>query len=75
MLRISRKAKHYTTVSLAKKLGVSTQRVRVLCLSGRIAGAERVGRDWIIPADYIIKPSRNKRGGKSFTKIRQGGQA
>lgn len=71
MLRITRKQTHLTTVSLARKLGVSAQRVLVLCKTGRIAGAQRVGRDWIIPRTYVILPSTNKRGGKRMLKIRE----
>ena len=37
----------------AAELGVSEARVRQLCLSGLIVGAERKGRDWLIPSPVV----------------------
>ena len=37
----------------AAELDVSEARVRQLCLSGLIAGAERKGRDWLIPSPVV----------------------
>ena len=40
----------YMTISdAAAKWGISSRRVQILCASGRIAGAERLGRSWAIP--------------------------
>ena len=36
---------------IAEKWGISTRRVQTLCAQGRIAGAIRMGRDWLIPPD------------------------
>jgi hypothetical protein len=36
---------------LAVKWGVSKRRVQLLCNSGRIGGATRVGNMWLIPKD------------------------
>ena len=33
----------------AEKWGISTRRVQILCAQGRIKGAERHGRIWMIP--------------------------
>lgn len=33
----------------AKKWNITSRRVQVLCVNGRIPGAERVGHIWIIP--------------------------
>ena len=35
----------------AEKWGITPRRVQVLCASGRIAGAGKLGREWAIPAD------------------------
>ena len=35
---------------MGKKLGLSSRRVQQLCAQGRIPGAEKIGRDWLIPA-------------------------
>jgi len=45
-----------TTKQAADKWGLSDRRVRVLCGEGRISGAIREGRGWIIPAD-AVKPA------------------
>ena len=37
----------------AAELGISDARVRQLCLSGLIVGAERRGRDWMIPSPVV----------------------
>lgn len=65
---------NYLSVSqIAKKWGVSTRRIQVLCGDGRIPGAMRVGTFWVIPEDatkptdarikngkYIKKPAKTK---------------
>jgi len=33
--------------------GVSQQRIRQLAAKGRIQGARKVGRDWVIPAGAV----------------------
>ena len=33
----------------AEKWGITPRRVQVLCASGRIAGAAKLGREWAIP--------------------------
>lgn len=49
--------KYITTKEAAKFWGLSDRRVRVLCSEGRIAGATKVGRTWVIPWD-AQKPTR-----------------
>lgn len=47
---------HYLTVAeVAAALGVSTGRVRQLLGQGRIYGARKLGRDWMIPAPVRVK--------------------
>ena len=49
--------KGYVTVKeIAERWEISTRRVRVMCSEGRIDGAEKVGRDWLIP-EGTKKPS------------------
>ena len=45
-------------------LGVSDRRVRVLCEEGRIPGAQKVGPQWIIPADPKVTEAGRVRPGK-----------
>lgn len=35
----------------AEKWGITPRRVQVLCASGRIDGAGKLGREWAIPVD------------------------
>jgi len=45
---------------VAEKWGVSVRRIQQFCEAGRIPGAVRLSRDWMIPKD-AEKP-RDKRG-------------
>ena len=38
----------------AKTLGISTARIRQLCLDGRFEGALKIGRSWIIPREAVL---------------------
>ena len=42
----------------AARIGVSPARVRQLCAVGRVAGARKVGKIWVVPADARIIPER-----------------
>ena len=48
--------KMITTVEAAARLGVTLVRVQALCKQRRIAGARLVGRVWIIPEDFEVRP-------------------
>ena len=49
-------------------LGISTVRMNVLLRQGRFAGAEKIGRNWIIPRSSVENFKRLKPGVKSKTK-------
>lgn len=51
-----------TVKKAADKLGVNDSRVRQLLLEGRIKGARKAGRDWLLPDNPVIKPPSNPRG-------------
>lgn len=46
---------YLTVKQVAAKWGISERRVRLMCAEGRIAGAVRQGRAWMIPAE-AVKP-------------------
>ena len=47
----------FITASAAAEIwSISPRRVRVLASEGRIPGATKIGRDWMIPAD-AAKPT------------------
>ena len=52
-----------TIEELALRLGVTARRARALAASGRVVGAVKVGRDWLIPIAVRIAPG--KRGPQS----------
>ena len=42
---------YLTTVEMSKKWNISSRRISVLCTEGRIDGAIKKGKMWLIPAD------------------------
>lgn len=56
---------YLTTAEAAKKWNISTRRITILCNEGRVEGAVKKGRIWLIP-DVASKPidGRSIRGTK-----------
>ena len=42
---------YLTTVEMSKKWNVSSRRIGVLCTEGRVEGAIKKGKMWLIPAE------------------------
>ena len=40
-----------TSVELSEIWGISPRRISILCASGRVEGAIKKGKTWLIPAD------------------------
>ena len=53
----------YSIVEVAAILGIRPVRTRELCRAGRLPGARKVGRCWIVPKDSIkaYKPGMSGR--------------
>jgi hypothetical protein len=51
---------YISVVEAAKNWNISRRRVALLCKTGRVPGASKVGNYWIIPAD-AKKPSDPRR--------------
>lgn len=45
-----------TTKEVAERLGVNTSRIRQFALAGRLPGAMKAGRDWVIPKGTTPTP-------------------
>lgn len=45
-----------TTIEAGQRLGITPARIRQLCQAGRIVGAQKVGRDWVIPDPPQVEP-------------------
>lgn len=55
----------YLSISqLSEKWGISARRIQVLCSSGRIEGAIRIGYVWAIPNDAPRPKDARIRSGK-----------
>lgn len=48
---------YMTAKEAAEKWGITQRRVQALCAEGRIKGAERLGKIWVIPVG-TRKPAR-----------------
>lgn len=42
---------YLTTIEMSVKWGITSRRIAVLCEQGRIAGAVKKGKTWLIPCD------------------------
>ena len=53
---------YISVVETAKKWNISRRRVALLCKTGRVPGASKVGSYWIVPADAKkpLDPRRKK---------------
>lgn len=51
---------YLTTVETSEKWGISPRRIGVLCAEGRVNGAIKKGKTWLIPSD-TIKPADARR--------------
>lgn len=49
-----------TSVEMAQQWGISSRRVAILCMEGRIDGAFKKGKTWLIPSD-AEKPDDKRR--------------
>lgn len=50
---------YLTTVEMSKIWSVSSRRIGVLCTEGRIEGAIKKGKMWLIPSN-AVKPSDSR---------------
>lgn len=42
---------YLTSVEMSEKWGITSRRISVLCAEGRIEGAIKKGKTWLIPSD------------------------
>lgn len=54
---------YLTTVEMAEKWNITSRRIGVLCSEGRIDGAIKKGKTWLIPADAEKPIDARFRGG------------
>ena len=49
-----------TTVEMSEKWGISSRRISLLCTQGRIEGAIKKGKTWLLPED-AVKPEYKRK--------------
>ena len=49
---------YISITKIAKKWGISTRRIHVLCNEGRIHGAYRKNVYWVVPKDERVKSGK-----------------
>lgn len=54
-----------TVQQAAEALGLTDARVRQLLIEGRIRGAKKFGKAWMLPDNPVIAPPKNPRGGQA----------
>ena len=59
---------YLTTVELSEKWKISSRRIGVLCSDGRIDGAIKKGKTWLIPAESTKPFDARKKHEKIQTK-------
>ena len=57
---------YLTSMEMSKVWGISSRRISLLCSEGRVAGAEKKGKTWLIPkeAKKPEDPRRIKKQGE-----------
>lgn len=57
---------YFTSIEMSKVWGISSRRVALLCSEGRVPGAEKKGKTWLIPIDAKKpeNPRQRKKQGK-----------
>lgn len=56
-----------TTTQVAAQLGLCQSRIRQLCLAGKLPGAYKMGRDWVIPENSIATINPKNEGAYNET--------
>ena len=66
-----------STEEAAKHLGISARRIRTLLQQGRVRGATKIGRQWLIPVPVEVQPpspTTNQSVGVGLDVKRAGGE-
>ncbi len=62
---------YLTTIELSKLWGISSRRIGVLCAEGRLEGAIKKGKTWLIPSD-VKKPKDERIKNGKYVKPKKG---
>ena len=64
---------YLTSVEMSKKWNITSRRISVLCAEGRIEGAIKKGKTWLIPEESIKPADARIKTGK-YTKDKTNGE-
>jgi hypothetical protein len=53
-----------TVAEFSQRFGLSQERIRTFCRTGRIPGAQLLGMQWLIPDEAVLPVRKNGRPGK-----------
>jgi hypothetical protein len=60
-----------TTKEASELWGISTRRIQILCDTGRVEGATRLGNMWVIPKGTPKPPDGRVKNGRQSTSQKQ----
>lgn len=61
---------YFSVSQTAKRWGISTRRIQVLCCEGRIPGAIKIGHSWAIPCEEPKPMDARIKTGKYIKDVR-----
>ncbi len=62
---------YLTTIELSQKWEISSRRIGALCSEGRLEGAIKKGKTWLIPSD-VMKPKDERIKTGKYIKTKKG---
>ena len=62
---------YLTSVEMSEKWGITGRRISVLCAEGRIEGAIKKGKTWLIPSNAIKPADARIKSGKYMKKVQE----
>lgn len=62
---------YLTTIELSQKWMISSRRIGALCSEGRLEGAIKKGKTWLIPSD-VMKPKDERIKTGKYIKTKKG---
>lgn len=69
---MSKEEKLISTEQAAKMKKVTSRRIRSLCEQGRVPGAKKVGKAWVLPAKFVVIASEANHNPNLKIKMKKG---
>lgn len=62
---------YLTSVEMSEKWNITSRRISILCAEGRIEGAIKKGKTWLIPSNAIKPADARIKSGKYVKKVQE----